>query len=463
MENKAKPTLNPALKDFWLTKARNKVLYGGRASSKSWDTAGFAIYLANNYKLRFLCARQIQNKIDESVYTLLKTQIYRFGLAHNFEILKNKIINTVTGSEFVFYGLWRNIEEIKSLEGIDVCWIEEAHALTQAQWDILEPTIRKEGSEFWIVFNPKFATDFIYQKFVINTPPNTVKRLINYTENPFLSNTLLKIIEQHKSDDYDSYCHVYLGQTISDNDLSIIKRSWVMAAVDAHIKLGFEPVGIKVTGYDVADDGEDKNAIAYRHGSVLLGIDEWQADIDELLISNDKAFFAYPPSDIVYDSIGVGASAGARFKELNNKHGSHRLYYKFNAAQSVSNPKILYGNSQVTNEDMFSNLKAQAWWELAERFKNTYNAIMHGHQFSAEQLISLSGAIDTHVFERLASELCSPKKDSDSNSRFRVESKKDMAKRGIKSPNLADAVVMAFSHHLVVNHKIYASAGLRTY
>ena len=116
-----KPTLNPVLKSFWLKKARNKVLYGGRGSSKSWDAAGFAVFLASNYKLRFLCARQFQNKIEESVYSLLKVQIERFGLISQFRILDNKIIHKKTGSEFLFYGLWRHIDEVKSLEGIDVC------------------------------------------------------------------------------------------------------------------------------------------------------------------------------------------------------------------------------------------------------------------------------------------------------------------------------------------------------
>ena len=462
------PTLNPVLKEFWKTKARNKILYGGRASSKSWDAAGFAIYLANTYKLRFLCARQIQNKIEESVYTLLKTQIWRFGLQHNFEILKNKIINIKTGSEFVFYGLWRNIDEIKSLEGIDVCWIEEAHSLTEEQWEVLDPTIRKEGSEFWVIFNPKLATDFIYQKFIANTPSNTVKRLINYTENPFLSKTIIDVIEEKKSEDYESYCHIYLGQAIADDELSIIKRSWVNASIDAHLKLEFEPSGIKVTGYDVADDGGDKNATAYRQGSVLLEVDDWQGDEDGLLQSNDRAFNAYANSDIIYDSIGVGAGAGARFKELNAKHPAiaDRAYYKFNAGEGVANPKKLYdANAQTTNEEMFSNLKAQAWWQLAERFRNTYNAINNGHTYTPDKLISLSGDIDEDTLERLAVELCSPRKDSDGNSRFKVESKRDMIKRGIKSPNLADAVVMAFAHNLVakLSRSLYATAGTRTY
>jgi phage terminase large subunit len=110
------------------------VLYGGRSSSKSWDAAGFAIFLAQAFTVKFLCARQFQNKIEESVYTLLVATIDRYGLRDQFRILESKIIHRRTGSEFIFYGLWRHINEIKSLEGVDICWLEEAHALTPEQW-----------------------------------------------------------------------------------------------------------------------------------------------------------------------------------------------------------------------------------------------------------------------------------------------------------------------------------------
>src|SRR5574343_1746219 len=131
MERTNKPTLNPALRGFWASKARNKVLYGGRASSKSWDAAGMAMALSDQFKLRILCVRQFQNKIAESVYSLLKIQIERFKKLDRFDVQRDKIINTGTGSEFLFYGLWRSIDEIKSLEGVDILWIEEAHNLTE--------------------------------------------------------------------------------------------------------------------------------------------------------------------------------------------------------------------------------------------------------------------------------------------------------------------------------------------
>lgn len=446
-------TLNPALEDFWKAPARNRVLYGGRASSKSWDAAGFAIYLSNEYKLRFLCARQIQNKIEESVYTLLKTQINRFGLQANFTILKNKIINNVTGSEFVFYGLWRNIEEIKSLEGIDVCWIEEAHSLTAKQWEILEPTVRKDHSQFWILFNPDLVSDFVYQNFVVNTPPDTVKRHINYLENSFLSKTILKVIEAKKQKDYEDYEHVYLGAPKSDDQLAIIKRSWISAAIDAHIKLGFEPSGMKTLGYDVADAGEDKNATVGAHGSVLLSIDEWKGGEDELLKSCTRAYGQAKDAKakIIYDSIGVGASAGAKFEELNKHPDNLNVpdieYAKFVAGAGVANPDQEYTLDKL-NKDMFANLKAQAWWDVARRLKNTKDAIDNGTVYDSSDMISISSDIGDEYIEQLKTELSTPRQDRDSAGKVKVESKSDLKKRGIDSPNVADAAIMALSPHL---------------
>src|SRR3990172_43246 len=110
--------LNPALRDFWRAKSRYKALYGGRASSKSHDAAGFAVFLAANYKVRILCARQFQNRISESVYNLIKDKIENSEFNGEFDLTKNSIVHKGTGSEFIFYGIARNLSEIKSTEGI---------------------------------------------------------------------------------------------------------------------------------------------------------------------------------------------------------------------------------------------------------------------------------------------------------------------------------------------------------
>lgn len=437
-------TLNPALRAFWSTPARNRVLYGGRASSKSWDAAGFATFLTNTYRLRVLCVRQFQNRIAESVYSLLKVQIERFGLDSRFDIQRDKIINQGTGSEFLFYGLWRSIDEIKSMEGIDILWIEEAHNLTEEQWKVLEPTIRKAGSQVWIIFNPKLASDFAYKRFVTDPPPNTIVRKINYDENPFLSETMRTIIEAARIADPDDYDHVYGGNPLQDDDAVIIKRSWIMAAIDAHKTLSIQPTGRKRIGFDVADSGEDKCAAIYVHGPLVAWADQWKAGEDELLKSCARVYTEARDRDasITYDSIGVGATAGAKFAELNLAQSTRVYYSKFNAGGAIYRPEAIYSQG-TKNKDMFSNIKAQAWWLLADRFRNTYNAVRNGEKFDDDEIISLS--IDLPYLDRLIDELATPKRDYDQNGRVKVESKKDLSKRDVASPNLADGLVMAFA------------------
>lgn len=453
------PTLNPALRPFWEAAVNGKgepirlrVLYGGRSSSKSWDAAGFAIFLAQAFRVKFLCARQFQNKIEESVYTLLVATIDRYGLRDQFRVLESKIIHRRTGSEFIFYGLWRHINEIKSLEGVDVCWLEEAHALTPAQWQILEPTVRKEGSQFWLVFNPMLSTDFVWRRFVLNPPPGTIKRIINYTENPFLSETMRRVIEVAKDEDEDEYAHVYLGQPKDDDEGAVIKRSWVMASIDAHNALGIEPTGKSQMGFDVADKGSDKNALVHAHGQLATWADQWKAGEDELLKSATRARSAAAErqAGLVYDNIGVGAGVGAKVNELNTSAETVR-HTGFNAGGGVERPDDLYTRSHPpkTNKDMFSNAKAQQWWLVADRFRNTFNAVKKGAELPADQLIFLSSEMD-HL-QLLIDELCTPKRDFDNAGKVKVESKKDLAKPNRlggaqPSPNLADAFIMAFAN-----------------
>jgi phage terminase large subunit len=440
----AAPSLNPALRDFWLKPARNRILYGGRSSSKSWDAAGFAIFLAQKMRLRFLCTRQFQNKIEESVYTLLKVQIERFGLQKQFKILDNKIICRSTGSEFVFYGLWRHVSEIKSLEGIDIHWAEEAHLLTEEQWKIIDPTLRKEGSQHWIIFNPRLATDFTYQRFVRNPPPDTEKRLINYTENPFLSSTILKVIEGAKAEDEEEFRHIYLGEPKADDERSVIRRAWLMAAIDGHKALGIEARGAKRKGFDIADAGEDACATVDAHGPVATSSDMWRGGEDELLKSCTRVHVAAKStgSAIVYDAIGVGAGAGAKFNELNAISGPKVEHSKFFAGGAVFRPDSKYGKTEVLNKDFFSNIKAQAWWLVADRLRNTYNAVRNGQSFPDDEMIFLDGSMPN--LDQLMDELSTPLRDYDNAGRVKVESKKDLAKRGVSSPNLGDAFIMAF-------------------
>lgn len=447
-------SLNPKLQTFWATRARNKVLKGGRASSKSHDAAGVAVYLAANYSLKFLCIRQFQNKITESVYTLLVNKIAHSEYKDEFKILNNSIVHKVTGSEFIFYGIARNLEEIKSTEGVDICWLEEAHALTKAQWEVIEPTIRAENSELWVIFNPGFVTDFVWQHFIVNTPANTIVETINYPDNPFLSNTMLGVIanarDKMSEEDFD---HIYGGVPLTNNDRAVIPYKYLEAAKDAHIKLGWPEPGANArrqVGFDIADDGDDKNSIFYKEGNILRWCEEWKGLEDELLISCKRAYaFAVEhDAEIVYDCIGVGATAGSKFAEMNEERAGLRLpevtYYAFNAGAGVPRPDDVYmelPHKDILRKEHFENAKAAAWTDFADKLRNTYEAITFGRKFDQDEMISIDSTIPN--LDAIFLELSTPFKDTSNSGKFMVESKKKLRERSVPSPNRADACIMA--------------------
>lgn len=409
-------------------------------SSKSWEFAGMGAYIASEYKTRFLCVRRFQNRIKQSVYTLIKNQIDNFNLS-GFTIGATEISHT-NGSEFVFYGIERNIDEIKSFEGANILWIEEAHNLTEEQWLTLEPTIRRnDHAEVWISFNPKLMSDFIYRRFILNPPKGTITRLINYDENGFLADSALETIEEMKVEDFETYQHVYLGMPKADDVNSVIKRSWIEAAIDAHEHLDIDLSGGRSVGYDVADSGDDKNAACVFNGCIAESLDEWAAPEDQLVESALRAWRLVGNGVLIYDSIGVGAHTGSTLKNNGAKSG----YYKFNAAGAVVKPKYEY-TAGIKNGEKFENLKAQAWQDVADRFRNTYNAINRGKKFEPSELISISGDID--YLERLKNELCLPRQSTSKRGLDMVEPKAEIKKRGFESPNLADSFIMAACSHL---------------
>lgn len=424
-------------------------LEDGTVTHNSHDAAGFAVFLAANYKVRFMCARQFQNRISESVYNLIKDKIENSEFNGEFDLTNNSIVHKETGSEFIFYGIARNLSEIKSTEGVDILWLEEANYLTEEQWQVIEPTIRKEGSQIWLIWNPDEYMDFVYQNFVVNPPKDCLKREINWPENPFLSTTMLEVIADAYVRDKKAAEHVYGGQPKMGGDKSVISLAYILAAIDAHKKLGWEPVGKRTVGFDVADDGGDKNAIVDVHGNVIIGIDEWEGLEDQLLKSCSKVYnYALEAgASIIWDSIGVGASAGSKFGELNDAKKMQVQYEAFNAGGSVDDPDGTYmklPHITIKNKDHFANIKAQKWDEVATRFRKTYENVEQGAKHPIDELISIdSDKVPAKFLEKLKMELSQPRKDVDGNGRFKVESKKDMLARKIRSPNIADAVIMA--------------------
>lgn len=458
----------PAFEEY-LQPARFKVAYGGRGSAK---TRTFATVLLNNvmyHGWRLVCMREFMKSLDDSVYQEFIDEIDRRELDQYFKIINNEISCPWSGGVIKFDGLHRNQQKIKGYAGFDAAWIEEAASVTTESWKFLIPTLRKDGSEIWVSFNPESPLDETYKRFVSERHYPDYKdgkrycivKKINYTDNPRFPKELLDDMELMKEQDPDLYEHVYLGEPIANSDLSIIPPKFISATVDLHKFLDLEPEGGKVTGFDVADEGADFNAEANIHGWVVKELKEWK-DNDPNSAANqcwDDAV-AFGSEEIVFDQIGVGAGAKGELRQRVASMEENSMIPPtitgFAASAAVVDPDAPFDTGhQVTtisvqdsknrtNKEMFTNLKAQAYWSMRMRCYNAWKA-RNNKDYDTDMLISFdSETIPEKTLSKLKAEASQPRREYLSG-KLRVEPKEKMKKRGVSSPNLFEAVVMAMS------------------
>lgn len=422
--NKFKPLFSPS---------RYKVFYGGRGGAKSWAFAQALILKASQGKLLILCARELQGSIQESVHRLLSKTIERMGLNDVFDIQQRTIKNIQTGSEFIFEGLWNNVTKIKSMEGVDIVWVEEAESVSENSWDVLIPTIRKPGSEIWVCFNPAFETDPTYKRFVANPPPeytynadgskdrNYIGARVNWRDNPWFPVELRKEMEHMRETEFVKYLHVWEGECLSESDLQLIPADWVKAAQDRWEAVPPEGVPMCAMGVDVAQGGEDNTVIAPRH-------DGWFAELiitpgTETPYGRDVAgrIFAHrrDGADIIVDM--GGGYGGATYEQLSQSVESRHLH-KYKGAEST-NQRALH--SQLP----FKNTRAMAYY----RFYEALDPSQPG-----------GSPISLPPSDRLREELCSIRLKTIDMHIIELEPKKELIKRLGRSPDESDAVVMAW-------------------
>jgi phage terminase large subunit len=219
------PKFAAAFKPF-----RYKVWYGGRGAGKSINISRALILKADARKERILCCREFQNSIKDSVHRLLTDQIEALGLSRWFEITDKEIRSLRTGSEFIFKGLRHNAPEIRSCEGVTICWLEEASLISKESYEMLIPTIRTEGSEIWISFNPVEETDPTYQRFVVHPPPTACVAHVNFDDNPWFPDVLNQERQYCLRTDPDNYDHIWLGACRTISDAVIFRGRFVVEA-----------------------------------------------------------------------------------------------------------------------------------------------------------------------------------------------------------------------------------------
>ena len=429
---------------------RYKVAYGGRASGKSWSISQVLVLLAAQKNIRILCCREIQKSIAESSKKRLEDAISEAGLKPIFAITDTKIKCITTGSEFLFFGLHANIGNIKSLEDIDIVWVEEAQYISEESFKILRPTIRKPGSELWFSLNPTSKADPVYAFFFgkDGPPPDSLLIEANWRDNPFLPAESDSERLWCKRTRPDEYLHIWEGEPVGDSvAFRVLPYSWLLQCVDAHIKLDLDINGFRHAGLDVADDGNDCNAYAIRQGPLLENVETW--NVKFLHQTAAKAHLRNQEHSVLrmyYDAGGLGAGIKSELSKLKYSSDPNAVYRPevtkfepFLFGGSVHGPDHKYTKG-ILNKDFFAKLNAQAWWNLRLRAENTLRAL-DGQEVNFERCLFINGKIND--IDTLLSELSQCVYD-DTTGKIKVDKSPDDQ----PSPNMADAVIMAFAYDL---------------
>lgn len=206
--------------------SRYKGAYGGRGSGKSFNFAKALAIWGLKKKSRFLCCREFQNSIKDSVLPEIAKAIESDQYLNNFYKVGSSYIKGKNGTEFLFKGLRHNYREIKSTSNIDICWIEEAENVSQDSWIMLIPTIRNKGSEIWLTWNPESKDSATFERFILNPHKDSRIVKVNYSDNPWFPEEL----ETERKNDMeflpDLYHHIWEGEVRTRKDTQIFNGKW---------------------------------------------------------------------------------------------------------------------------------------------------------------------------------------------------------------------------------------------
>ena len=403
------PKLQPIINDF--DKYRYFLIDGGRGGGKSQMVGRFILYLTEKYKLRTVCGRETQNSINESVYSLLSDIITKVHL--DFEIQSSKITSKETLSTINFRGFReQGAFNIQGMEGVDILWIDEAQAITKQTLDVLIPTIRKESAKIFFTMNRHVENDPVYQKFV--NRDDCLHIHLNFDDNPFCTEALKKEASECLKMSEKDYLHIWRGEPLDMAEDCVFSRAELVYGKNNPYPMR-DGYGMRVAGFDIARYGEDKNAVVVLQQMGALHwetsfIDQWEKK--DLNFTTGRILHTSNEQNVakaIIDEDGLGAGP---FDTLSKGRGLEYFV-------GFRNPVIGYKENKE-----FAN----------PRTANAYKArkmLMDGH---------------LHVTDdRLIDELMSIKYTFDHSQRRILVSKEKMRSDGFKSPNMADALIMAVS------------------
>ena len=424
--------LTPELDDY-----RYIVYYGGRSGGKSWQIARVLAMLAARQPLRILCLREIQKSIGDSSKLMIEDSIKSLGLSQCFD-MQRYATRCVNGSEFVYRGLGGvTTDTIRSFESADICWIEEGSQISDDSWKVLIPTIRKPGSKIILSFNPVSRADVVYSTFVANNPParSFVKR-INYTDNPFTSEETLEQVEYDREYNPEMFRHIWLGECAPDmGTLRVLRIDDLDKCVNAypnyrHMIDDYHPE----VGLDVADMGEDMNAMTTRFGPLVTNYRQWHGgeSVSDTARIADAHCNQIGASDLAYDASGVGTGVRSALKEM-GRRGYFINDERFGG--KVKGEDLVFRNN-AKNKDMFMRRNSQMAWNIRLRVENTIK-LLDGGDVNPDLCLFINPEVATPAYIDVLNQ---PTWD-DTTGKIRIRK----AAQGERSPDAFDSLVLAFA------------------
>lgn len=399
---------------------RYKLYYGGRAGGKSYAFADCLLLLARQKRLFIACVREVQNSIKDSVYKLLKdrAEAYKFD---DFMFYEDRIENIVTGSKFVFKGLKdQNKQNIKSLEGVDICWCEEAQAITKDSFEVLNPTIRKAGSELWFSMNRENENDAIWRAIAANPDDQTLIVKVNYYDNPFCPDEMRYLAEKCKAENLDDYMHIWEGEPISLGDYKLFNVKDVREAMIPKMDSSTSPL---VIGLDIARAGSDKSVFCLRKGRLVIKFEVIKG----------------------YDTVEVADKLTNYIKEL---HPARAFLDLGNSGAGVYDIMKARGFAGIVKGVNFGGKAIQP-----DRYKNK-RAEMYA---TANEWIKQELPVQLPNDDLLFEELTTIERVKVAGDTLQLEDKELFKKRIGRSPDRADAFVLTFAE------PVYDNGTVKTY
>lgn len=474
------------LEPMILKHKKYKLMFGGRGGTKSRMAQDVTAGEVNSQGSKVFVLRERMKALKESIYAGIEKSIKDLGLAGFRSVPSHWEIRHKTGGKFTFGGM-QNIIDMKGASNYKIFLMEEAAKTKQNTIDTLGPTLRgTPGAELWYLWNPESSQDPMSKEFIVPYQASLDRNgfyedehhliiKVGYNDNPWFKwdESLTQELNKDKKKvergimSKSRFNWIWNGKYNDDIDSSVIKEDWFEACIDAHVKLGIDVRGAKVSACDPSDTGNDPCGYVGRQGIVFVDIDEIEAEngnrkMDEAC----KRAIVFGADSFGYDADGLGATLRDNVDKCFN--GKTTQIYAYKGSSSIHLPEALFKSetAQLTNrkdnlknKDVLHNKKAQNIISFAERVLNTYEAVVHGKYHDPDTLVSFcSKSIRPEMLEKIKAEACKTPIKAGDTVKFYT---KDELRKGIQtpdgsrikipSPNLFDAAVLSFDIASVIN------------